>query len=387
MGYYDAVASLVMKGMTLKRTPFFKHAADRNGKFVDFAGWEMPIHFGSIIDEHKAVREHMGIFDVSHMGRIHFKGRHARRLLERVCTRRVSDMKEKTCRYSLVCNETGGVLDDVLVYRFADHWLMVCNASNREKLLAHFEAVKGELVVKINDETEKTAMVAIQGPGAMDYITNFSKEIPQLKRYAFTIKNLLILKLVVSRTGYTGEDGIEIILPANVVDMALKLLVKKDEKGEDMVPPIGLGARDTLRLEAGMPLYGHELTETTDPISAGLGWAVSLDKDEDDQFGDPEPFIGLDALKKIKSQGPAKKLVGLKLDGQRTPRQDMPVLANGAPVGAVTSGCLSPTLGCPIAMAYVDVAHAEVGTTLTVDFAGKPADAEVVALPFYKRST
>ncbi len=377
-----------MKGCVvsdLKRTAFYNHHAERDAKFVEFAGWEMPIHYGSIVDEHNAVRNDVGIFDVSHMARFQFKGRHARRFLERVVTRRVSDMKEKTCRYALVCNEAGGVLDDVLVYRFEDYWLMVANASNRDKLLAHFDAVIGDLSVKIEDQTESTAMVAIQGPAAMEYITNFSKEIPGLKRYAFTVKNLLILKLVVSRTGYTGENGVEIILPAKVVDMALKLLVKKDENGKDRVAPIGLGARDTLRLEAGMPLYGHELTEDIDPISADLSFAVSLDKDEDTTYGDPEPFIGIEALKEIAAEGPKQKRVGLRIDGKRTPRQGMTVLRDGQPVGTVTSGCMSPTLGYPIAMAYVDAEHCDIDTALTVDLGNdNTVGATVVPLPFYK---
>ncbi len=370
--------------MTLQRTPFHKYHQKHDGKLVDFAGWEMPIHFGSIIDEVEQVRQRAGIFDVSHMGRIHFKGRHARRFLERVLTRKISDMKEKTCRYSLICNESGGVLDDVLIYRFEDYWLLVVNASNRAKLLEHFEAVKGDLAVKIDDQTEKTAMVAVQGPGVMDFVSSFSKEIPTLSKYHFTVKNLLILKLVVSRTGYTGEDGIEIILPAGAVDMAMKLLFKDDPEGEKKVAPCGLGARDVLRLEAGMPLYGHELTEEIDPLSAGLNFGVSLDKHEDDTWGEAEKFIGQEALERIAAEGPARKLVGLKLDGRRTPRQHMKVLVGGNEVGHVTSGALSPTLGHPIAMAYVDAAHTDPGTTVQLDFGRQQVDAEVVKPPFYK---
>jgi len=372
--------------MTLKRTPFYNYHVEHNAKLVDFANWEMPVHFGSIIDEVQQVRQRAGIFDVSHMGRVEFKGRHARRFLERVLTRKISDMKEHTCRYSLVCNDSGGVKDDVLVYRFEDHWLLVVNASNREKLLEHFDAVRGDLNVKINDTTEKTGMVAVQGPKAMDFVSNFSKEIPSLKKYNFTIKNLLILKLIVSRTGYTGEDGIEIILPSGAVDMAMKLLFKDEPESEKTVAPCGLGARDVLRLEAGMPLYGHELTEQIDPLSAGLAFGVSLDKDQDDTWGDPEKFVGQDALKRIAQAGPERTLVGLKLDGRRTPRQDMTVLNDGNDIGYVTSGCMSPTLGHPIAMAYVDAAHNQVGTTVQLDFGRQQADAQIVSMPFYKHS-
>lgn len=361
------------------QSPLAKLHAERGAKFVEYAGWSMPLHFGDILGEHNQTRTAASIFDVSHMARFKFAGRGARRLLERLVTRRVSDMQVGQCRYGMVCNERGGVMDDVIVYRFDDHWLMVANAANRAKLLDHIAASTGELNVKFEDITEKTAMVALQGPGAMDLIANFSKEIPTLKRYRFTVKNLMILKLIVSRTGYTGEDGVEIILPANMVGMALKLLMK--DQGEDGMQPAGLAARDTLRMEAGMPLYGHELDEDTDPLSAGLAFAVSLDKDEDENG---EACIGLDALKKIAADGPAKQLVGLKVDGKRAPRQHMKVTADGIEVGEVTSGCVSPTLGHPIAMAYVPAAHAVVGTKLAVDFGRASADAEVVALPFYK---
>lgn len=367
------------------QTPLYRFQVDQGAQMVDYAGWEMAIRFGSIIDEHNAVRNKTGIFDVSHMGRIEFRGRHARRFLERICTRQVSAMKPNTCRYSLVCNEAGGVLDDVIIYRFDNYWLMVCNAANREKLLAHFQTLKDDLTVTIKDITLKTAMVAVQGPGAMDFIGKFSKEIPSLKRYSFTVKNMLILKLIVSRTGYTGEDGVEIILDANMVGMAMKLLMKNTDDGQPALTPCGLGCRDTLRLEAGMPLYGHELDEQTDPLSAGLGFAVSLNKDQDSEFGDPEKFVGQDALKKIAEQGPAKKLVGLKLDGKRTPRQNMPILINDENVGHVTSGCMSPTLGYPIAMAYIQTPHAQIDQSVQIDFGKKTIDAKIVDLPFYKK--
>lgn len=367
------------------KTPFHSFHVDRGAKMVDFAGWQMPLLYRSIHEEHHQVRQFGGIFDVSHMGRVRFAGRHARRMLERLCTRRVSDMQVGQVRYSLVCNENGGTRDDVLIYRFDDYWMMVCNAANREKLLDHFEAVKGDLAVKIEDQTRTTAMVAIQGPKVMDFVGKFSKEIPTIKRYRFVVKNLLILRMAVSRTGYTGEDGVEVMLPANAVGMALKLLMRDDPNSEKQIEPIGLGARDTLRLEAGMPLYGHELTEEIDPLTAGLSFAVNLDKDEDDQFGDPEPFVGMAALKRVAQQGPTQQRIGLKLDGKRTARQGMAVKADDGQVGMITSACLSPTLGYPIAMAYVAPEHAQTGKMLQVEFrAGQQTDAQVVDLPFYK---
>jgi aminomethyltransferase len=366
------------------RTPFYQFHVDHGAKFVDFHGWEMPIMYTSIHEEHHNVRNAGGLFDVSHMGRIKIGGRHARRFLERLLTRRVSDMKEMTCRYSLICNERGGTIDDVIVYRFSDHWLVVCNSSNREKVLAQMKTVAADLTVTIEDQTTSTAMVALQGPRVMEHVGKFSKEVPTLKRYAFTVKNILILKMIVSRTGYTGEDGVEVILPATMAGMALTLLVKeKVEEGTLAVTrPTGLGARDTLRTEAAMPLYGHELAEDIDPLSAGLTFAVSLDKDQDENG---EKFVGQEALKKIAAEGPTRKLIGLKLDGKRTARQGMAVLSGNTQIGGVTSGCLSPTLGYPIAMAYVDAGRAD-ASDVTIDLSGTRTAAQIVPLPFYKRA-
>ena len=371
----------------MHQSPFRAFHEQHHAHFVDFAGWEMPIRYGSIKEEHLAVRESGGLFDVSHMGRVRFKGRQARRFLERVLTRKVSDMAEKQCRYAMVCNERGGVLDDVLVYRFADDWLAVVNAANREKLLAHFERVKAEegFSVDIQDQTCDTAMVAVQGPKVMDMIGQFSKEVPTLKKYRFTTKNLLVLKMTISRTGYTGEDGVEVILGAKMAQTAIKMLLK-DQDDQPTVRPAGLGARDTLRLEAGMPLYGHELDEDTNPLEAGLGFAVSLDKDANPGEGPPVPrFIGQDALERVQSDGPAKTLVGLQLGGKRTPRQGATVKQADAEIGTVTSGCLSPSLGVPIAMAYVQPDAVAAGDTVHIEISGKPYDAVVVKLPFYKR--
>ncbi|BAM04284.1 glycine cleavage system aminomethyltransferase GcvT [Phycisphaera mikurensis] len=370
-------------------TPFEKFHEQHGAKMVDFAGWRMPLHYGSITAEHKQCRQSGALFDVSHMGRIEIKGRHARKFCERVLTRKVSDMPVKTARYALICNEAGGVMDDVLVYRFEDHFLLVVNASNRQKVLDHLHrtAEAESMVVRIGDVTKSTAMIAVQGPRVMEKIGGFSKEIPTLKRYAFTTKNLMILKMHVSRTGYTGEDGVEIMMGANMAGMAIKLLLKDAGEADALVKPAGLGARDTLRLEAGMPLYGHELSEETDPLSAGLGFGVSLDKDQPVDGQPPVPrFIGQDSLEQIHQDGPAKRLVGLLVEGPRTPRQDAAVLRDAAPVGLVTSGCHSPTLDRPIAMAYVDASAAGEGTRLAVRIGAEgEAPATVTALPFVRR--
>lgn len=371
----------------LHRTPLHDFHVQYGARMVEFAGWEMPMLYTSILDEHRQVRTSGGLFDVSHMGRVRFSGRHARRLLERLCSRRISDMQAGQCRYSLVCNDRGGVKDDVIVMRLDDdEFLLVVNAANREKLLSHFESVRdaGDLVAKIEDQTFKTAMVAIQGPKVMDMIARVSSEIPTLKRYRFAVKNLLVMKLYVSRTGYTGEDGVEVILPSSAVNMAMKLLLKDvDPDAPDaVIRPAGLGARDTLRLEAGMPLYGHELGEDINALSCGVDFAISLDKDKEERG---EAFIGQETLKRVRDAGgPPQRIIGLTLEGRRTARQGMRVERDGRHVGIVTSACLSPTLGFPIAMALVNVDLAHEGTCLAVNLGRDDAPATVVPLPFYK---
>lgn len=366
----------------MRKTPFFDFHGQHGAKFVDFAGWEMPLTYGSIQEEHRQVRRAGGLFDVSHMGRIVLRGVHARRLLERVLTRRISDMKESSCRYALICNASGGVIDDVIVYRFTDQWLMVCNASNRDAVLEHLASHVGTWSVKIEDTTEKTAMVALQGPRVMEMIGRFSSEVPTLKRYAFCEKNLLVLKLTISRTGYTGEDGVEVLMGASMASMAIKLLYREAPDDDDaLLRPAGLGARDTLRIEAGMPLYGHELDLNTDPIAAGLDFAVTLDKEAD---GADEAFVGQCALRRIQAEGVRRRRVGLLVDGRRTPRQGMPVRVGDTVVGHVTSGCISPSLQRPIAMAYVDAAYAADGDTVNIVLQDQGVEAEITPLPFYR---
>lgn len=371
------------------KTPLNSFHHQHKGHMVDFAGWEMAMYYSGLVQEHHQVRNSGGLFDVSHMGRVKIAGRHARRLLERVCTRRISDMEIGQCRYSLVCNEQGGVKDDVIVYRVDDdEFLVVVNASNREKLMRHFDEVRkaNDFTLKaLEDRTMETAMVALQGPKVMDLIGKVSREVPTLKKYRFAVKNLLITKIIVSRTGYTGEDGIEVILPAGMaVDMALKYLLQGvDMNAPDaLLKPAGLGCRDTLRTEAGMPLYGHELGEDICALSCGVDFAIALDKDQGDKG---ETFIGMAALKKVAAEGgPARKLVGLVIDGKRSARPGMIVKQGDKDVGVVTSGCPSPTLGKCIAMAFVDQALLAPGTALDVDSGRGMLPAVTAPLPFYK---
>ncbi|MBC7784060.1 MAG: glycine cleavage system aminomethyltransferase GcvT [Burkholderiales bacterium] len=362
----------------LKRTPFHAFHTTCGGRMVDFAGWEMPIMYRSIVDEHVQTRNSGSIFDVSHMGRLYFSGKDAIAFLNAVFTRDVEKMKVGQCRYGFICNDAGGILDDVIVSRDKKQWLMVVNASNREKIVAHIHKVRHDrdYDFDLSDQTEATGMIALQGPKVIERIGGHLEAVANLKRYEFVSDTfMMLIKYTVSRTGYTGEDGVELILPAKMAATAMKMLAGKFDRPDATLKPAGLGARDTLRLEAGMPLYGHELSETIDPISAGLGWAVDLTKE----------FIGAAALKKIVAEGPKRKLIGLELQGRRIARQGTPIVKDGQVIGEVTSGTLSPTLQKSIAMAYVDAAFAAEGTTLAADLRGDHNPAVVVKLPFYKR--
>ncbi len=362
----------------LKRTPFYEFHVSAGGRMVDFAGWEMPILYRGIVEEHEQTRSSGSIFDVSHMGRLHFSGKDAQRFLDKVVTRKLDDQKVGQSRYSLVCNEAGGVMDDVIVSKDARSWIMVCNASNREKLVKHFGEMRraGDFDFDMADQTEGTAMVAIQGPKVIERIDGMVP-VKDLKRYHFRNDSVMgLIKYTVFRSGYTGEDGIELIIPAKMAAMAMKMLAGKTDRADATIKPAGLGARDTLRLEAGMPLYGHELNETLNPIAAGLGWAVDLSKD----------FVGSGKLREIHAAGPARKLVGLELEGKRIARQGTAVGRDGKPVGEVTSGTFGPTVQKSIAMAYVDAEHAGEGTELAVDLKGTMNPVRVVKLPFYKRN-
>ena len=375
---------------TLLKTPLHQYHVEFDAQMVDYAGWEMPIKYGtSIHDEHIHCRTNGSLFDVSHMGRLSVKGADAARLFERVCSRRMGDMQHGQCRYSFMCNESGGVLDDVIVNRIADDdFLVVVNGANRAKIIAHMQAVIADrgYKVKFEDRTEKTAMVAIQGPKVMEFISKVSSEVGELKRFRFITKNMMIMKIMIARTGYTGENGVEVILPASAVSMAIKLLTKESVsmKSDIDLKPCGLAARDTLRLEAGLPLYGHELNEEISAAAVGMPFAMNLDKSVE---ADGETFIGQEALvKEHEAGGPSIKLVGIEIDSKRTARQGMAILSGGQPLGMVSSGCLSPTLEKSIAMGFVPRDKAKAGTKFAIDAGRSQLEAMVVELPFYKRS-
>ena len=358
------------------QTPLINFHRDAGAKLVDFAGWEMPVYYEGLIKEHNFTREHATFFDVSHMGRVEFRGDGAADLLEKLNTRKIGDMTAGQCRYSHMCREDGGVLDDVIVSRFEDYFLVVCNASNREKLLVWWEQQRAGFNVTIEDKTMETAMVAIQGPEALETLSALLPfDISAVKRYHFTTGRVFGGDYYVARSGYTGEDGFEIILPAHLAPTALNMMLTQSQGMGRPIKPAGLGSRDSLRTEAGMPLYGHELSEDWDSITAGQSWCVYLDKD----------FIGRAALEAVKKNGLAKQLVGFEIEGKRTPRQGAPILNGGEHVGAVTSGVSSPTLGKVIAMGFVPPKLAEIGTKVEMDLGKTNVAATVVALPFYKR--
>ncbi len=361
----------------LLRTCFYDFHVRYNAKIIDFNGWRMPLLYCGIIAEHQQTRRGASIFDVSHMGRLIFSGAGATAFLQHILTRDIGNAAVGQSLYSLACNPQGGILDDLIVSRFDKHWLLVCNAGHRAKLLEWFAKNSTGFDVRIQDNTLDTAMVAVQGPKAMGLLDELlSEPVSSLKKYHFMPQRYLLAQFTVFRSGYTGEDGVEIICPAALARMAMGFLFKQGRDLSDApLRPAGLGARDTLRLEAGLPLYGHELDEQTDPISAGLEWAVAKTK----------TFIGSQALAEIARTGPRHRLVGLLVEGARIPRPQMPVWRGGRPVGRITSGTASPTLGRTIAMAYVERDHAQKGIALEVDIRAHRTPAVVTNLPFYRR--
>jgi aminomethyltransferase len=354
---------------------------------VDFAGWSMPVQYSSIVEEHHATRRAAGLFDVSHMGRFHFGGEGAAAFLDRLATRRVADMETGQIRYALVCNEQGGILDDVLVYRLAQadgrsFFWMVVNASNREKIAAWIRAhlpTSGD--VEFRDETTQTAMIAVQGPHALPIAAPIVEIDPAgLKYYTGVVTRANGQWAIVSRTGYTGEDGCELIVPAEAAVEIWETILQHGQTIDAPAPGVqaaGLGARDTLRLEAAMPLYGHELNEQTNPLQAGLKFAVNLEGRD---------FIGRDAIARSRDDPTRPVRIGLQLEGRRAARQGYAVFAGDRQVGEVTSGAFSPTLETPLALAYVAPEFSKESTRLEVDIRGRREAAVAVKLPFYRRS-
>lgn len=366
---------------TPRLTPLHDVHAALGASFTDFAGWQMPVRYGSDTAEHRAVRTTAGLFDLTHMGEIELVGPGAGAALDHALVGRPSAIGVGRARYSMICAEDGGIIDDLVVYRLAEeHYLVVANASNVAVVAPELVARAEGFDVTVTDTSADWALLAVQGPASAEILAGLTElDVPSLKYYAIDAGTLAGIDVLLARTGYTGEDGFEVYCRPDDAAAVWDALSKAGE-AHDLVPA-GLACRDTLRLEAGMPLYGHELDRDTTPYEANLGRVVVLDK--------PEGFVGQAALAKRKEEGPRRVLVGLVSTGRRSPRAGYPVVdpASGAEVGIVTSGSPSPTLEKPIAMAYVPPALAAPGTRLQVSLRGTLEDADVVELPFYKRTS
>jgi aminomethyltransferase len=355
----------------LLRTPLNALHRRLNARMIDFTGWDMPVQYPTgILAEHQAVRTTCGLFDLSHMGRVYVRGRDALALAQECCTRDLSRIRPGEAAYSVLCQSDGGIVDDVIGYILGEREvLFVFNASNREADVAFFvdQRRRLSLEVDVDDRTPETALIGIQGPRAQAVLQPVcSGDLEPLPGYAFLIAEVSGATALVSRTGYTGEDGFEIMVDADAAAHVWTKLL-------DGACPCGLGARDTLRTEAGFALYGHDIDRGTNPYEARLGWVVSLAK---------PGFVGRDALTRIKATGPSRRLVGLRVAPGGVPRQGFALLHDGRAVGAVTSGTFSPTLKQNIAMGYVPVSLSEPGQALSVEMRGRAAAAEVVSLPF-----
>ena len=361
--------------MSLVRTPLYENVKAAGGRFVPFGGWEMAVQFAGIQAEHDAVRTGAGIFDVSHMGEIEVKGPEALDAINRLITNDLRRIVDGQALYTCMCRPDGGIVDDLVVYRFGtDHIFICCNASNRAKDFAWIsENLTGQ--AKAVDRGNEFAQIAVQGPAAPALVQKLTQtDLSPLKRYTFAVGDVAGGHTIISRTGYTGEDGFELYVTPEHGPVLWDALIAASE---GTLKPIGLGARDTLRLEMKMALYGNDIDDTTTPLEAGLGWVTKLDK---------ETFIGRDALLAQKAAGLRRKLIGFKMQGRVPARHGYPIVdATGATIGTVTSGSFSPTLKECIGMAYVPVGLDTVGSQLLVSVRDRAEPAIVVKTPFVTR--
>ncbi len=361
----------------LHETPLRDRHVALGARLIDFAGWEMPVQYRGILEEHRAVRERAGLFDLSHMGELFVVGPEAGEALAYALVTNPPTLADGRAHYSMIVAPDGGILDDLIVYRLGpERFLVVANASNAQTVSDLLAERLGGFKAVLDDRSLATALVAIQGPRSVEILRPLTDvDLDALRYYAIAEGTVVGIPALVARTGYTGEDGFEIFVETARAGEVWDALMTAGKPFD--IAPIGLGARDTLRLEAGMPLYGNELDAETSPFEAGLGRVVKLDK--------PDDFVGKAALEKVARDGVDRKLVGLVVRGRGIARHGYPVRSGERVSGAVTSGTQSPTLGQPIAMGYVATADAEAGTMLDVEIRGQPVPAEVVPLPFYRR--
>ena len=358
----------------MNRTPLYDAHRALGARMVDFAGWEMPVQYRGIIEEHVAVRTRAGLFDVSHMGEIELRGPGALAACQRATANDVGRLRDGAAQYSLLLHPDGGIVDDIIVHRLGAERIMICvNASNRAADFAYLcEHAQGADVVDVSDAT---ALLALQGPRATAILERCTAlPLATIARFAFAEGEVAGRRAMVAHTGYTGEDGWELYAAADDARAVWDALMEAG--AADGLSPVGLGARDTLRLEAALPLYGHELGLDTSPYEARLAWVVKPDKSD---------FVGRAALLADRARGPRRCLVGVELTGPGVPRAEYRVLRDGQPIGVLTSGTKSPTLGKGIALGYVEPAASAVGTTLAVEIRGRAVAAQVVSLPFYRR--
>jgi aminomethyltransferase len=365
-----------MSAGELKRTPFYDFHVKAGAKMVSFAGFEMPVQYqGGITAEHQCVRAAAGVFDVSHMGEFEVSGKDALALVSYVTSNDPSALEVGQVQYSALLHPSGGIVDDCLVYRFADRLMLVVNAANIAKDWAHISSHLGGFDLKLSDVSDATALLALQGPQAQRVLAPLCPDVDleSLGYYRFTTGHVAGAPCVVSRTGYTGEDGFELYhAPLDAAKLWEALVVKSG------VVPCGLGARDSLRLEVFYPLYGNDIDDETTPLEAGLNWIVRLKKPD---------FVGKRALEEQRARGPSRKLAGFRLTVRGFPRHGMPVYVNGQSFGQVRSGTVSPSLGEPLGTCYLPASSCAVGTRFEVDIRGKRAGAEVVETPFWKKGS
>jgi len=360
----------------MKKTPFYEIHKKLGAKIVEFAGFYMPIQYEGIISEHKKVRESVGVFDVTHMGEIEIKGKNALSFIQKITTNDASKLIEGKVQYSSMCYPDGGIVDDLLVYHCGSYYMLVVNASNKDK---DFNWMLENKIddVEIIDKSDEVSLLAVQGPNSLKVVQKIvDVDITDLKYYHFLRGKVAGIPAIISRTGYTGELGFELYFDSSL-ESAEKIWNALFDVGKEFnIAPIGLGARDTLRLEMGMCLYGNDIDNTTNPLEAGLGWITKLDK------GD---FIGKDVLLKVKSEGLKRKLVGFTINDKLVPRHGYDINVNGIKVGNVTSGTFSPILNYSIGMGYVNIEYADEGKNIDIIIRNKPVKATITKPPFIKK--
>ncbi|MEO0869645.1 MAG: glycine cleavage system aminomethyltransferase GcvT [Cyanobacteria bacterium J06642_11] len=357
--------------MGLLRTPLYELCVQAKARMTEFSGWEMPVQFGGIKQEHAAVRTGVGMFDISHMGKFVLKGENVLRSLQHLVPSDLGKLAPGKAQYTVLLNPQGGIIDDLIVYDESDQVSLIVNAATTDKDKAWLEEHLTDVDLQDNSQTQ--GLIAVQGPKAVESLQQITDiDLSAISRYNHARGNVLGHPAFLARTGYTGEDGFEVMVATAAAAPIWQAL---QEQGAE---PCGLGARDTLRLEAAMALYGQDINDETTPLEGGLGWLVHLDKVPN--------FIGRDVLAKQKADGVTRRLVGLQLEGRNIARHDYPIVQDETSVGIVTSGTLSPTLGYPVALAYVPTDMAKVGTVVNVQIRKKTVPATVVKRPFYKAS-